>query len=155
MSNPIRSVGDVANSQSVSRKGRGLSHNKIKDDAPGAPVAKYLYGPIMASGLSINELSKILEYSQHSNVSMVKNGLSRLPVVKILKVVSCLDVDAYKLASLVLENNHPTYPDILKRAGLICDKWERGVLNQINKAVPLGERKEFAAKLEAFLKDNT
>ena len=155
MSKKIKLINEVSHLEDTERKTRGFSHNKIKDDAPGAPVAKYLYRPIMSSGLSIKELSKLLGYSQHSNVSMVKNGLARLPVNKVLKVVECLDVDPYKLASLVLENNHPTYPEILKTTGLICDKWERGVLDQINESIPEDERKEFINKLATFLKYNT
>jgi len=132
-------------------KGRKLSAKDIKPDSVGAPVAKYIFKHIEQSRLTNNDLAKILGYASHTNMSMVRSGAARLPVVKAPLMAEALDCDKFELGYLVLENNHPHEIAPMKQLGLLCTKEERELLTLVSDNVPLGERARFLAELKEFV----
>lgn len=134
------------------KTGRELTLDMVKRDAPGAPVATYIYPFVKTSGISNNELGKLVGYSSHSNMSMVRSGLAKLPVKKANALAEALHINnKHEFGLLVAENNYPEEVDVLKQMGVIVDKKERLILDSILERVPAGDFPDFVEKLNKLL----
>lgn len=131
---------------------RKLSLDMVKDGAKGAPVAKFLFKYFQMADITNEEIAESLGYKSHSNMSMVRTGAARLPLVKAPKLAELLNIqDRYKFGLLVAENNDADGVAAMKELGIIVDKQERQLLDLINKHVPKGDMSQFSKNLEAAL----
>jgi len=149
-------TGSVDKAQATrKRAARKLSLDMIKEDAKGGPVAKFLFKYFQRSEFRTEELAEKLGYKSHSNMSMVKTGAARLPVVKAPALAELLDVkDRYQFGMLVAENNDADSVQAMKELGLIVNKQERELLDLINKHVPKGDMRNFKENLTKALESN-
>ena len=131
---------------------RKLSLDMIRDDSKGAPVAKFLFKHFQKTDLRTEEIAAKLGYNSHSNMSMVRTGAARLPVVKAPALAELLDIkDKYEFGMLVAENNDHNSVQAMKELGLIVSKQERELLDLINSHVPKGDMRTFKANLTKAL----
>lgn len=129
--------------------GRKLSIDNIKSSAKGAPVAKYIFPFFQTSGLSNETLASILGYKAHSNMSMVRTGAAKLPVIKAPQTAEALEIpDTYEFGRLVAENNMPDEVMALEQMGVIVSKQERRILDMIHENIPAGDMKDFENRLK-------
>ena len=133
---------------------RKLSLDMIKNDSQGAPVAKFLYKYFQTSDLTNVEIARALGYKSHSNMSMVRTGAARLPIIKAPKLADLLDIrQRYEFGLLVAENNDHESVSALKEMGVIVDKQERALLDMIQKHIPKGDMKQFSKNLQSALEN--
>ena len=136
------------------RTKRELSLDMIKENAMGAPVAKYIFPFIKTSGIYNNDLAAKLGYKHHSNMSMVRSGASKLPVAKAKLMAEALNMpNHFEFGLLVAENNHPTEIAVLQEMGVVISQKERDILDMIEEKVPAGEMKRFKEQLQKMLDD--
>lgn len=127
---------------------RKLSLDMIKDKAKGAPVAKFLYKYFQTTDISNDEIAEELGYKSHSNMSMVRTGAARLPLIKAPKLADLLQIrERYEFGMLVAENNDPDSVEALKKLGVVINKQERELLDIINQFVPKGDMRNFKKNL--------
>lgn len=128
--------------------GRQLTIDMIKPDSKGAPVAQYLFPYFQSSGISNEVLANEIGFKNHSNMSMVRTGAARLPVVKAPMLAKILQLpNRYEFGMLVAENNMPNEIEALKRMGIAIDKKERKLLDLIQENVPKGDMNAFIKTL--------
>lgn len=138
------------------RTGRELTLDKIKPNAKGAPVARYIFPYIQKSGLTNNDLAEFLGYENHSNMSMMRSGAARLPISKAPVLAEMVEVEnKYEFGMLVFENNCPEYVQPLKDMGVIINQNERDMLDMIEKHVPKGDIRKFKKELQTFLESRS
>lgn len=133
-------------------KSRELSLDMLKKNAPGFPVARYMYDAMKSSDLTNEQMKIRLGYTQHSNVSMMKTGAARLPIKKAQLVADMLELDYFEFGKLVAENNIPDEVIVLENMGVICSEEEREMLDIIHKNVPSGDIRSFKKDLQEFVK---
>lgn len=152
---PTKASGKTRNTKSAKSKAvRKLSLDMIKDDAKGAPVAKYLFKYFQKADISNSDIAKQLGYDNHSNMSMVRTGAARLPVVKAPALAKILEIkDRYEFGILVAENNDAPAVAAMKELGVVVTKQERKLLDLINKHIPKGDISQFSKNLEAALEN--
>lgn len=131
---------------------RDLTLDMIKSDSMGAPVARYIFPYIKKQGVFNKELTEALGYSHHSNMSMVRSGAAKLPIVKAAKMAEILELpNPYEFGLLVAENNMPEEVNVLLELGVIVTQEERDILDLIQSKVPAGDMGDFKFKLQALL----
>lgn len=129
-----------------------LSLDMIKPDAKGAAVARYIFPYFQKCGLSNSELAKKVSYTNHSNMSMVRTGQARLPLVKAPLMADALGIEnKSEFGLLVAENNLPESVAALRELGVIASDKELELLVAIRKRVLPSELGEFKVWLEEML----
>lgn len=129
------------------RRAKTLQLDMIDDDAPGAVVAKYIFHPLERTGMTNSELAKKLGYPSHSNISMMRSGQQRLPILKAETLAEITGMDKHALGIKVLKNNKPEEYLVLKSMGVIASKRERDFFDKLSEIVPTEDQGEFLDKI--------
>ncbi len=135
--------------------GNRVSLSDIRDEADerkGRAIAEFLFPFIRASGLSNNELTKMLGYKNHNNLSMARSGKAALPLNKVESMSKAVQCDKRELATVVFKTSSKESYDILHRCGLVMNDRQFRIVDTVERNLPIGDMdNDFFAALEKFV----
>lgn len=103
-------------------------------------VASFLERRLETSKLSQKEIAKMCEFPSPNIITMFKQGLSKIPIEKTVKLAKALDVDRVEFFKLLMSSYRPKeYEVIVEIMGDPINESERAVVNLLREVIP-GDR---------------
>lgn len=127
------------------------------DNRTKSKVAEFLKNQIDMCGKAQNEIAYEIGYNKPNIITMFKQGLTKLPIVKVGPMAKAIGVDPARLMRLVLEEYMPdTWGAIQETVGFLVTENEREFITTLRSATKDKDPKLSTTdkkKLRTFLSD--